>query len=255
MNTFIYNILIFFYGITQDMGVAVILLTVLTRLIFWPLTSKTLKNQDKMRALQSEMKKVKERAGGNREEESKMLLELYKEKGVNPLTSCLPLLVQLPVLFALFAVFQNLAVEPDRLYGFVAGLPFVAKVVDGSIPFDATFLSIIDLSKIPWEGSSFYIPGIILALLAGATQYIQTKMLIPKKDETETQNITKQMNYIFPILITGFALKSRLALGLYWVLFNILSIIQQQMVMGSEVTILKKLRIQGWKKRNAENKS
>src|SRR5690349_20320686 len=102
----IFNILVVIYGLVpgQDFGVALILFTIIVRLLMWPLVKKQLRQTKVMRELQPELAKIKARAKGNRQLESQLMLELYKEKGVNPFSSIGTLLLQLPIFIALFAV-------------------------------------------------------------------------------------------------------------------------------------------------------
>src|SRR3990167_6235239 len=103
------NIMMFFYAVLpgHDFGVAVIILTILIRLALWPIVGKQLHSQKKLQTIQPEIAKIRAKYKGDRQKESAALMELYKEKEVNPFSSCLPLIIQLPFLFALFIMFRQ----------------------------------------------------------------------------------------------------------------------------------------------------
>src|SRR3989344_455659 len=160
-NSIIYypllNLLVFFYNIIpgHDIGVVIILLTLLIRVALAPSFHKSLKSQSAMNALQPKLTELREKHKDNKEAQAKAMMDLYKEHKINPLSSCLPLLIQLPILIALYFVFtQALGNELGTLWSFVQN-PGVIN------PF---FLG-IDLSK----------PSIVLGILAGAAQFWQSK--------------------------------------------------------------------------------
>ena len=147
----------------RDFGVAVIVLTLLTRIIFYPLGAQALKSQKQLSELQPKIKEVQEKYKNDKAAQGKFLMELYQKEKINPLSGCLPLLIQLPILIALYQVFWKglEAKEMANLYSFVPH--------PGSI--EPTFLGIINLSA----------PSFPLAILAGILQFIQTKMITPSQ--------------------------------------------------------------------------
>jgi len=169
------NILIFIYAVipTHDFGVAIIILTTIIRLALWPVFTRQLHSQRKLQALQPEIMKIKKAAGGDRSKESQMLMELYKQKEVSPFSSCLPLIIQFPFLVALFLVFSHgsadFAKTADILYAPVKNLPYIQQLIINPTLFKPLFLGVVSMAK----------PNIILAVLAGAAQFIQTKMITP----------------------------------------------------------------------------
>ena len=206
------------------MGVAIIALTVLIKLILWPLTGASLKGQRAMQQLQPKLNALKEQHKGDKEGLSKAMMELYAKEKVNPLSSCLPLLIQLPVLIALYRVLHA-GLSNDSLSMLY---PFVSS--PGSI--HETFLGIFNLSE----------KSIPLAVLAGALQFWQTKMLMvnhpPKKlrektgakDEDMMATVNQSMVYFTPIMtiVIGWSLPG--GLTLYWVAISAISILQQVLV-------------------------
>jgi len=227
----------------HDFGVAVILLTVIIRAALWPLMHRQLHSQRKITALQPEVKKLNEKYKGKPQEQQKALMELYREKEVNPGTSCLLTIVQMPILFALFYVFRDFGNDAylnmasadgimKDIYTWVQALPTVKEFVAANPVIDTTFLGIVNLAK----------PSIALAVIAGVLQFIQSKMLMPKNKEKDTATaITSQMTYIMPVMIMLFAFKMPAVLPFYWSLTTIAAIIQQWVIMRGEVEELEEV--------------
>lgn len=232
------NALFFIYGIIpgHDFGIAIILFTIAIRLILWPLANKQLHSQKKMQSLQGDIAKVKAKAGGDKQKESAMLMELYKEKEVSPFSACLPALLQFPILIAMFIVFKQATGDINAisniLYAPVKNLPYIQQILSGQIPFDATLLGIVSMAK----------PSAIFAIIAGITQFIQVKMITPRKQKTDSKDpqaqMTAMMNYTFPALTVFIAWSLPAALPLYWITTNMVSIFQQWLIMRKEVDVM-----------------
>lgn len=231
------NLLVFFYSIIpgHDFGVAVILLTVVVRLILWPLQSKTLRNQKALNKIQPEIKKIQDKYKNDPAKMQSKMMELYKEKEVNPLSSCLPSLIQLPLLFALFyairpfsqADFINLANQNagllHELYSWLKNLGFVSDALKHT--FTTDLFGIVNLTKSSWA----------LALLAGIIQFFQSRMVMPKQDLDQTQKVMNQTLYIFPVMTFVIGLSFPAALPLYWIVQSAMMMVQQYLVMHREV--------------------
>jgi len=231
------NLLIFFYSIVpgHDFGIAVILLTVVVRLVVWPLQSKTLRNQKAMNKIQPEIKKIQEKYKNDPVKMNSKMMELYKEKEVNPLSSCFPSLIQLPLLFALFYAirpfsnqdFIDLAKQSaglwHELYPWLKSLPFVHNAL--SQPFSTSMFSVINLAKPSW----------ILGLIAAIAQFFQSKMLMPKQNLDQTQKIFSQTLYIFPALTFFISLSLPAALPLYWIITTGIAALQQYLIIHRDV--------------------
>ncbi len=211
------NALFFLYNLlpVADMGMAIVLLTLVVKLLLLPPTLRTVAAQRRMAGIQPKIDALKERVGNDKERMAKELMELYKKEKVNPLSSCLPLLIQLPLLIALYHVFQQgLQVPPDgQLYRFVQPPESISPL----------FLGMINLSK----------PNFLLVALTAVAQYVQTKMLptsVPKtnipeaKDERQAALLNRQMQFIGPLLtlVIGFGFPS--ALILYWLVSTLAQI-------------------------------
>src|SRR3989338_10838976 len=166
------NLLVFTYQYIPDVGAAIIIITVLVRLALLPSFHKSLKHQKILTNLQPKLDEIKHKYKDDKEQLAKATMELYKVHKVNPLSSCLPLLIQLPILIALYQVFiQSLDGRTlEGLYGFVT--------TPASI--DPMFLNFLNLSS----------KNVIMAVLAGGLQYFQSRLMLPK---TPTDDPTAKM--------------------------------------------------------------
>lgn len=221
----ILNILVFLYNNTLDLGISIILLTVIIKLVLWPLSRKAIKSQKELQEIQPKLDALKKQYENNKAELGKATMDLYKEHKINPLSSCLPMLIQLPFLFAVFRVLR---------VGMSEDLSLVYSFLVRPENFQAISFGFMDLSK----------PNIYLAFLAGAAQFIQAKMMLAKNskknpaDSSQPDNMTaimnKQMVYIFPIvtIVFGFSLPG--GLTLYWFMFTFFTVVQQYLVLKKE---------------------
>lgn len=224
----ILNLLIFIYNNVpgQDMGITIIILTIIIKLILYPVSKKALESQKALQDLQPKIEKIKEEYKDKKEQMGVAMMNLYKENKVNPLSSCLPLLIQLPFLFAVFKVFR------DGLNGEAMALvyPFITKPET----INQSFLGILDLSQ----------TGVwVLAALAGIATYYQMKMMSAKrppvksggsKDEDMAAIMNKQMTYFMPILTVWFSMMFSGGLALYWLTTTLLTIAQQALIFNKK---------------------
>lgn len=237
------NALFFIYGIIpgHDFGLSIILFTIIIRLILWPLAGKQLHSQKKMQALQGDIAKVRAKAAGDKQKESAMLMELYKEKEVSPFSACLPTLLQFPVLIAMFVVFQkatgSIGDINTILYEPVKNLAYIKQVLAGQVPFSTSLFGLVNMAK----------PSIAFAILAGITQYVQVKMITPKKQKTDAADpqakMTSLMNYTFPALTVFIAWSLPAALPTYWITTNLVAIFQQWIIMRKEVEDMEEMDV------------
>lgn len=221
-----FNLLIWLYNVIPgaDMGFAIIALTVAIKLILWPFTGASLKSQRAMQQLQPKLDALKQQFKEDKEGLAKATMALYSAEKVNPLSSCLPLLIQLPILIALYQVLSAGLKEESlaMLYSFVQRPTILNEM----------FLGLINLSK----------PNIILAVIAGAAQFVQTKMLMQKrppkdlrikegaKDEDMMAAMNTSLTYFMPVMtvVIGWSLPG--GLTLYWVAISVISVLQQVLV-------------------------
>lgn len=229
-NTFlyqpIYNILVFLVDILPggDVGLAIILLTIFVKIILLPLAHKSTKTQAKMREIDPRLKELKEKHKDNREKQARAIMDLYKEQGINPFSGILLLLIQLPIIFALYYVFwKGLPFDPSIIYSFISNPDTV----------NFNFLGFINLQE-----KSF-----ILAFLAAVTQYFQIDLSLPKpqpkKEERDkkskgvqkesfqeefARNMSTQMRYVFPVMVFFISYAISSAIALYWAVSNLFTI-------------------------------
>lgn len=209
------NVLIFFYNTIalEDLGLAIIFLTILIRLILYPLFHKGLRHQTAMQVLQPKIKKIQDDHKNNKEKQMEAMFALYKEHKVNPFSGFFIILAQLPILIALYRIFLSVFDEGalDTLYSFV-GKPDV---------LNKFFLGLINLSE----------PSIIIVSVAALVQYFQAKMALPKldgKQETQAGKIAKSMVFLGPILTLFIFYGMPAAVSLYWAATSVFSIFQQK---------------------------
>ncbi len=221
----LYNLLMFFVSISpgQDLGIAVIFLTLLVKILLYPLSKKAITSQFKLKMLQPKLDAIKEETP-DKQLQAQKTFALYKTEGVNPFSSCLVLLIQLPILFALYYVFlRGLgSIDTVLIYSFM-------PTPNGVNP---NFLNLVDITK----------PNIIFAILAGLSQFFQLKYqpIIQEKPKNENDmqgmmayNMTKQMKYILPVIITIVSIKLPAALALYWIVSNVVTLIQERAIKRS----------------------
>ncbi len=199
-----------------DVGIAVIVLTILVKLILFPLSQKSIESQATMTLLAPELNKIKQ-SGASKEEQAKQTFEFYKKHKVNPFSGCLLILIQIPIIFALYFVFlKGIKFEDGLLYPFIQA-PEHANML---------FLGILDLG-----GKS-----LILAFLAGATQYFQAHYMPQPAtssapsgsfQDSFAKSMHMQMKYVFPVLIAFIAYTVSGAVALYFIASNLFAIGQQ----------------------------
>lgn len=215
----ILNALVVIYNIVpgHDLGVSIFLLTLAIRIILYPLSLKSIRAQKAMQDLQPKLNAIKQRYKDSREKQAEETMRLYREEKINPLSSCLPLLLQLPFLLALFHVFSNGMNDLSMLYSFVHNPGTISQV---------GFYGLLDLSK----------PNAIIAILAGLAQFWQGHMLLRRrpvvkneasKDEDFAALMNQQMTYVMPLVTAWIAWTFPAGLGLYWFLSTFFIALQQ----------------------------
>lgn len=202
----------------HDLGLAIIALTVIIKLALLPLTRQQIKSQKALQDLQPKIEEIKKKFKDKKEAMGRAMMALYKKDKVNPFSSCLPLLIQLPFLWAVFRIFRN------SLNG--ESLNLVYSFISRPETLNTISLGIIDLSN----------PNVILAFLAGAAQFWQVKMMSTKKPEVKSKGakdegmmatMNKQMLYFMPAMTFFICLKFSSGLALYWLTTTILTALQQ----------------------------
>lgn len=221
-NNFLYepllNALAFLVSIVPggDVGLAVILLTILVKIALFPLSQRSIESQKKMNLLAPDIKKIKD-SGVSKEEQAKLTFELYKKHKTNPFSGCLLILIQIPIIFALYYVFlKGLNFESGLLYSFIKAPESVNML----------FLGVLDLTQ----------KSLLLAVLAGISQFFQAYYM-PKPapstgdgksfQESFAKSMHVQMKYVFPFIVAFIAYSVSGAIALYWVTSNIFAVGQQ----------------------------
>ncbi|MCD4760510.1 YidC/Oxa1 family membrane protein insertase [bacterium] len=215
----IFNLLVYIYNIIpgHDLGVAIIILTIIIRMFLYIPSKQSIKAQKNLASIQPEVEKLKEKHKDDKEKMGPELMALYKEKKINPFSSCLPMLIQLPFLFAIYRVFFNGLTKDDAmnsLYSFVANPGVLEPIAFG----------FLDLSE----------KSVWLALLAGLAQFWQSRMLTAKKKAGGgmASAMGSQMMYIMPIFTVVIGSRFPAGLTFYWFLTTLFSVVQQYIVLG-----------------------
>jgi YidC/Oxa1 family membrane protein insertase len=232
----LFNGLILFYTILpwQDIGLAIILLTIVIRAALTPILWKAQKAQRDLARIQPEIKKIQEQFKQDREQQGKALMELYAHHKVNPFSGCLLFLFQIPIFIALLHVFQNGfdASQLDYLYSFISRPDTINPESFG----------ILDLSQ----------GDIRIGIIAAITQFIQTKLTIVKQPPSEQHPFARALQtqslYLFPALILFWSYSFPSALTLYWTVMSIFGIVQElvaRRIARNKVTISDQRSIKG----------
>lgn len=212
------NLLVFFYHYIPDIGIVIILVTVVIRLILLPSFHKSLKHQKAMNELQPKMNEIKDKYKDDKEAQAKAMMELYKVHKVNPLSSCLPLLIQFPILIALYQVFiKSLSgKELVGLYSFVHAPQSINPI----------FLHFLNLAH----------PNLIMAVLAGGLQYFQSSLMLPKTQTNDptAKMLSYQTLYVLPAVTIIFGARFPAGLTLYWAVTTLFGIGQQYYIIRKE---------------------
>lgn len=215
----LYNLLVLFYLYIpgRDLGVAIIFLTIIVRLILWPLQEKATRSQIVMTRIQPKMKEIQKKYKKDKERASLEFAKIYKEMKINPFTGLLLMFIQFPIIIGMYRVIiTNLTPETfSNLYSFVPDPGIV----------NTYFLGMLNLAE----------PSVILAIIAGIIMFIQIKFSMPEAEKknpskTPVQGMQKQMKYILPIIITIFLTKIASAISLYIIFSTIFGVIQNRII-------------------------
>lgn len=219
-------ILLYEYLPGRDFGTAVVVLTFLIRLILYPSMAQSLKSQRVLSGLQPKIQEIQKKYKQDLSRQSRAIIELYRKEKISPLSGIFPLLIQLPILIALYRLFWKGvgAKEMSYLYSFI---PNPGKI-------DPTFLNFLNLAQ----------PSMVLAILAGVFQYLQSKGMIIGQPASQkslekggtrfSDMLQKQMLYFFPVFTVFILWNLPSALGLYWLTTTIFSIVQQHLIYGTK---------------------
>jgi YidC/Oxa1 family membrane protein insertase len=207
-------------GVPYSFGFAIILFTLIIKLITLPLTFQQLRASKAMQELQPELQKLQKKYKGDREKMSQAQMELYKEAGVNPLGGCLPMLVQFPIWIALYRALFNLANEGVLNGGFF-WIPSLAE------PRDLSWLWPLPPS-VGWATAAAFM---VLPILTVISQIVVQQMMTPPNPDPQQASMTQMMRFM-PLMFGFFAMQVPQGLALYWVTSNIFILIQQYFTTG-----------------------
>jgi YidC/Oxa1 family membrane protein insertase len=235
----IFWLLDLFYRYIGNFGIAILLLTVTIKLLFFPLADASFKSMSKMKKLQPEMERIKERFADDRARQQQEMMEFYKREKVNPVSGCLPMLIQMPVFFSLYKV---LYVTIEMRHA-----PFFGWIQDLSAPDPTSVLNLFGL--LPYHVPAFipvFLSIGIWPILMGFTQFLSTKMNPTPADPIQAKMFTF-MPVIFTFMMAGFPA----GLVIYWTWNNLLTALQQYVVMrrqGVDVHLVENLKLRHFAK-------
>ena len=224
------SLLVLFYDFVRDFGLAVVFLTIAIRLALYPLFRIQIQNQRAMQELAPAMADLKAKYGSDKQRLGQEQMKLYQERGYNPAMGCLPILLQMPLLLAMYQAF----LQTPHLTGTTLGpdlIPFIPNPLGPDETLDLT------AHWLPWitGGLGQPDPFHLLPILAGATQLISSVMFQPSvqpKTVDPQQKMMQSMQYYFPLLTVFIAWSLPAGLALYWVTTTLFGIVQQYFVSG-----------------------
>lgn len=236
------NVLVGFYkllsiiGVPYALGFSIILLTAVIKLILWPFVSLQIKSAAKMQKMTPHMNEIKEKHKDDKKKQQEAIMMLYKEHGVNPAAGCLPLIIQIPVIWSLYGVLTNVvaitSIAAINKINAVLYFPFLHL----TSVWDPTFLG-FSLAASPATLLSVAPIALTVPLITGVLQFILSKMMLPEempktqKDDFQSA-FQKQSLFIFPIMIGFFSYSLPIGLSLYWNTFTVFGILQQYLLIG-----------------------
>lgn len=263
----IFNMLVLIYAVIpgHNFGLAIIIFTVLMRLVMWPLVKKQLHHTKVIRKLQPELKKIKKAAKGDRQKESMLMMELYRERGINPFAPLGPLIIQLPIFIGLYSGLRRIVDDPQQLtsfsYSFLQNMDWMQRIAADIHKFDETLFGVVDLTRSAIGPEGFYLPAFIIVVASVVVQFFQAKQIMPQDAEARPlkqilkdagqgkQAEQSEVNaavgrstlYLLPALIFMFTIGIASALSLYWLAAGVVAYIQQSIVLNKEVEELEEL--------------
>lgn len=214
----LFNLMVYLQGVIPggDLGLTIVILTVIIRALFIPLSLKTIKSQQSIKELSPKIEEIKEKFKNDKAAQSAATMKLYKDNNVNPLAGCLPLLIQIPILIALYQVFiKGISKESlALLYGFISAPDLVNN----------NFLGLFDVTM----------NNRLLTLIAGGMQFIQSRQSMALQSDSgsnkELAAFSKQMLYFFPIMIIVIGWNLPAGLILYWITTTVFSVFEQSYI-------------------------
>jgi YidC/Oxa1 family membrane protein insertase len=263
----IFNLLVLIYALLpgHNFGLALIIFTVVIRLLLWPLVRRQLRMTKAMRTLQPQMKEIKKAAKGNKQKESQLLMELYKERGINPLGTFPTLIVQFVILIGLYSGLRKVIANPHNLVSFaypgLQHLHWMRLLAKNIHLFDNTLFGIVNLSRSALGPHGLYVPAMIIVLGSAIAQFYQSKQLLPGSDDKRSLRtimrdagqgkqadqsevnaaVGRSTRYLLPVMIFLFTVDLSAALSLYWLTGGLAAFVQQSIVLRGDETQMEAL--------------
>jgi YidC/Oxa1 family membrane protein insertase len=257
----IFNLLSLIYAIIpgHNFGLAIIIFTIVIRMLMWPLVKKQMHQAKAMRKLQPEIKRIKKESKGNKQQESKLLMELYKEREISPFGSIGTLIIQFIILIGLYSGLRRVVYDPKDLvtfsYSFIQHIGWMKHIAASPADFKNTLFGLVNLDKAAISKTGLYWPAMIIVLASAITQFFQGKQLMPsdknaKKlrdilkgagagqsaDQSEVNAaIGRSTRYFLPVMIFLFTVSYPSALSLYWFMGGLVAYIQQSIALREDV--------------------
>jgi YidC/Oxa1 family membrane protein insertase len=256
----IFNLLVLIYALLpgHNFGLALIIFTVIIRLLLWPLIRKQLHQAKAMRKLQPDIKRIKQSAKGNRQKESQLLMELYKERGINPFATFPTLIIQLIILIGLYSGLRRVIADPHNLVSFaypaLQHLGWMQTLSHNIHRFDNTLFGVVNLSRAASGKGGVYWPAMFIVLGSAIAQFYQAKQLMPDSQEKRSLRtilkeagsgkqadqsevnaaVGRSTRYFLPVMIFLFTVSIASALSLYWLVGGVVAYIQQSFILNKD---------------------
>jgi len=263
----IFNLLVLIYAVLpgHNFGIAIILFTVVIRMLMWPLVKKQLHQVKLMRKIQPELKRIKKAAAGNKQKESMMMMELYKERGISPFGQIGVILLQIPILLGLYSGLQHVLKDPHQLVSFaypaLQHLPFLKELAGNIHAFDSTLFGVVDLTRSALGDKGVYWPALLIVAGSALVQFLQSRQLSPttkdsrglrailrdakngkQSDQSDVSAaMARNTTYLLPILVFMFTVHLASALSLYWLISGLVAFIQQTIILREDADEMDKV--------------
>lgn len=261
----IFNLLVLIYALIpgHNFGLAIILFTIVVRLLMWPLVKKQLHQVKLMRKVQPELKRIKKEAKGDKRKESMLMMELYKERGISPFGQIGIILLQIPILLGLYIGLQRVLKDPQEIISFaypaLQDLSWLKQLGSNIHLFDETLFGIVDLTKSAIGPNGVYWPALLIVTASAVAQFFQSRQLMPQDkdarklreimrdakqgkqaDQTEINAaMARNTQYLLPALVFIFTINLPSALSLYWLVSGLVAFIQQTIALRGDTEEMK----------------
>lgn len=263
----LFNLLVLIYALLpgHNFGLALIVFTIVIRILMWPLLKKQLHHARAIRKLQPELKKIKLATKGDKQKESQMVMELYKERQISPFGSLGLIIIQFIILIGLYSGLRKVVDNPEAIkdltYGWIANLSWMKELYTDFSKFDETLFGFVDLARPAIGPAGFYLFGFLLVIGSAVVQFFQSSQLMPKDKEARSlRSILKEAGtgkqaeqgeinaaigqntrYIIPFMILFFTVSLPSALNLYWLTGGLVALWQQSRILNQDEEELEKI--------------